>query len=150
MPEYPKFRFWYTWLLSVSILSVVTGLIIALFPGSFMFEHHTTALEQSFFDGQMDNDADHMRRFFFGIIGGTIAGYFLLQTFIVIYAFKKREIWSWYAILLAILLWFITDSILSLWHGAFFNVWMINIPSLALTIVPLAMTRRYFHKSGPN
>lgn len=139
-----RFRFWYYWLLTASLLNLVAGFLIAFLPDSFLFDMHTSALANVFFDGDLPVHAEEMRRFFFGIIGGTIAGYFLLQTLIVLFPFRKGERWAWHAIFWAILLWFVIDSTLSLFHGAFFNVWMINIPSLLLTIVPLIFTYSAF------
>jgi hypothetical protein len=140
------FRFWYKWLLAVSFLNMIMGIIIALFPGSFLFEAHTEALSKTFFEGVLPWQAELMRRFFFGIIGGTIAGYFLLQTLIVLFPFRNGERWAWHAVFWAILLWFMIDSTLSILHGAFFNVWMINIPSLLLTLIPLLFTHSSFNK----
>jgi hypothetical protein len=145
MTERENFQFWYFWLLLVSVLNLVAGLLIALFPGSFLFELHTVALAEAFFGENLTESTEQMRRFFFGIIGGTIAGYFLLQTLIVIFPFRNRECWSWHAIFWAILLWFLIDSTLSIVHGAFFNVWMINIPSLLLIMIPLLFTIKFFH-----
>lgn len=145
MKEVKNFRFWFVWLLAASILNLIIGLVIAFFPGSFLFEHHTADLTDTFFDGFMSSNAERVRQFFFGIIGGTIAGYFFLQTMIVLFPFRKRERWAWHAIFWAILVWFITDSLLSIIHGAFFNVWMINIPALLVTIIPLLFTYNKFH-----
>jgi len=35
---YFQFRFWYKWLLAVTILNLILGLIIGLFPGSFLYK----------------------------------------------------------------------------------------------------------------
>jgi hypothetical protein len=134
------FNFWYRWLLCASILNMTAGLIIAFLPDSFLFSDHTEALADTFFDGELSEGAGDMRNFFFGIIGGTITGYFLLQTLIVWIPFYRRERWAWHAVFWAILTWFVIDSTLSIFHGAFFNVWMINIWALLLTIIPLVMT----------
>ena len=149
MNENRQFRFWYRWLLAVSILNLIIGVIIALLPGSFLFEAHTAALSEAFFGGVLPEQAEQMRRFFFGIIGGTIAGYFLLQTLIVLFPFRNGERWAWHAVFWAILLWFVIDSTLSILHGAFFNVWMINIPALLLTLIPLVFTRKFFKPADP-
>lgn len=139
-----QFRFWFNWLFIVSVLHFFMGFIIAFFPGSFLFGAHTSALSEAFFGGMIPEQAEQMRRFFFGIIGGTIAGYFLIQTLIVLFPFRKRERWAWHAIFWAILIWFFIDSLLSISRGAFFNVWMINIPSLLLTLIPLLFTQKFF------
>jgi len=46
----------------------------------------------------------------------------------------------------AILLRFVIYSTLYIFHRAFFNVWMINIPSLLLTLIPLVFTVRFFYR----
>ncbi|MCC5805751.1 MAG: hypothetical protein JJU00_05420 [Opitutales bacterium] len=145
----PTFLFWQRWLLAVSVLQIFVGLLIALAPDSVLFAAHTRALAATWFDGGLTDDATALRRFFFGIIGGTIAGYFLLQTLIVWIPFRRRERWAWHAVLWALLLWFTVDSTMSVRHGALFNVWMINIWPAVLTAVPLAMTRRAFAR-GPS
>lgn len=139
-----SFDFWHKWLLAASILCVAMGLLIALAPSSFLFGFHTTAMAETFFQGTMPEDADRLRTFLFAPLGGTIAGCFLLQTFIVWVPFYRREPWAWHAVLWAMLLWFVVDSGLSIHHGAFFNVWMVNIWALLLVGLPLAMTYKDF------
>lgn len=134
------FTFWQHWLLAVSIIFTIMGIIIAIMPDSILFSLHTEATGNRFFGGQLPAEAENFRRFLFGPIGGTIAGYFLLQTFIVYGPFKSREPWAWKAIFWALMTWFITDSSVSIFHGAFFNVWMINIWTLILVGLPLLMT----------
>ena len=139
-----RFNFWHKWLLGISILNILMGLLIALAPNSFLFGFHTEAIAETFFRGYLPEEAASLRTFLFGIIGGTIAGYFLLQTLIIWIPFYRREPWAWHAILWAMVLWFVVDSSLSIYHGAFFNVWMINVWPLLLTGVALAMTYRDF------
>ena len=142
-----SFDFWHRWLLVVSALLTLLGLVIAIFPDSFLFATHIAATGEVFFDGTVPPDSAELRSFLFAPIGGTIAGYFLLQTMIVWGPFRDREPWAWYAILGALLLWFVTDSTLSILHGALFNVWMVNIWTLLLVGLPLLMTRRAFQKT---
>lgn len=148
--ESKNFQFWYRWLLVVSIANLIAGLIIAFFPDSFIFSHYREALSETFFRSSTMEGFKDLRAFFFGITGGTIAGYFLLQTFIVWGPFRRLRPWAWHSIFWAILLWFVIDSAMSTLHGAFFNVWMINLPVLLLVILPLAMTYTDFRpgKSG--
>lgn len=143
-----SFDFWCRWLLLVSIMSVIVGLAIAFFPDSVLFAFHTSAIEQAFFDGSMPEEAAHLRAFLFGPLGGTIAGYFLMQTLFVWGPFWRRELWAWHAVLWPLLLWFAVDSGMSMYHGALFNVWMINVWTLLLVGVALAMTYRDFRGSG--
>lgn len=140
------FKFWHRWLLAVSIATVLVGLVIAFFPDSPVFDAHTAAIEEAFFDGTMPGEAGELRAFLFAPIGGTIAGYFLMQSIVVWGPFRRRERWAWHAVLWPMLLWFCVDSALSIAHGAFFNVWMINIWTLVLVGLPLLMTRGAFQE----
>jgi len=144
--EDKRFTFWQRWLLFVSIFYTIMGLLIALTPGSRIFSLHTAAIGELFFEGELAGEADNMRRFLFGPIGGTVSGYFLLQTCIVFGPFRKRETWAWHAIFWALILWFMTDSFVSIYHGAYFNIWMINIWTFIFVGVPLLMTYRSFGK----
>lgn len=140
----PDFNFWQKWLLTVSILFTLTGFVIALMPDSFLFAMHTSAIGEVFFNDSLPDEAEKLRQFLFGPIGGTVAGYFLLQTFVVYGPFKRKEPWAWKAIFWALMIWFITDSSVSIYHGAFFNVWMINIWTLILVGLPLMFTYSEF------
>lgn len=139
-----SFTFWWKWLLSFSILFVVVGIAIALFPEAAFFDHHTTQIERAFFGGAITEEGARLRAFLLGPLGGTIAGYFLLQVFIVWGPFQRREPWAWHAILWSLLLWFGIDSTMSIRHGAAFNVWMVNLGTLVPIGLALGMTYRYF------
>jgi len=76
-----------------------------------------------------------------GPLGGTIAGSYLMQTFIVAVPFKRREPWAWHALLWPMLLWFCVDSIISAFHGAYFNIYLINLVPLMIFGIPLLATR---------
>ena len=108
------FNFWYRWLLVVSILNIPLGLIIAFFPHVLFFDIYNAAITNTFLNGELTEEIDTLRTFFFGIIGGTLVGYFLLQTLIVWIPFYRRELWSWHAVCWALVVWFAVDSTLSL------------------------------------
>lgn len=143
-----NFNFWQKWLLTVSIFLTIVGVFIAVGSNTALFEVHTAAISETFFQGDLSEEANELRSFLFAPMGGTIAGYFLMQSFIVWRPFYKREVWSWHAIFWALLLWFFVDSGMSIFHGAFFNVWMVNIWTLFLVGLPLWMTRSEFRKKN--
>lgn len=140
------FIFWYRWLITISVLSMLIGLVIAFLPNSIVFDSYNAKLASLFFDGEIPTEAEKMKSFLFGPIGGTVSGYFVLQFFIVLYPFKRGEKWAWYAIISALLCWFFIDSAISIAHGAYFNVYMVNLMTLVLNGIPLILTYRYFHR----
>jgi hypothetical protein len=88
--------------------------------------------------------ADEARIYDFmrGPLGGTMAGYYVLQTAIVAGPLRRRERWAWSAVLAGVCVWFVVDSAASLAHGALFNVVRVNLLALVITVVPLLLLGR--------
>ena len=80
----------------------------------------------------------------FGIIGGTIVGFHVLMIMISENSFKRKEPWSFRAMVYGLLSWFVVDSSISIYYGAIHNVVLINVVALLLIGLPLAMTRKEF------
>ena len=142
--ELTRFEFWQRWLFGVTLFFIALGIALALFPGNPIFEIWNQAAAKVFFGGAMPQEAVAFQSFLFGPLGGTMAGSYLLQAFIVWGPFKQREKWAWHAVWWSMLLWFLVDSAMSIHHGAWFNVWMTNLFPVALIGLPLAMTYRFF------
>lgn len=138
------FAFWCRWLLISSGGFCLFGVLIAVFPDARLLAPWTAAAAERFHGGVEPPEAAAMRAFLFGTLGSTMAGSYLLQAFVIRFAFARRERWAWWATLAALLLWFGVDSALSLAHGAAFNVWMINVVPLVIFGLPLMATRRAF------
>lgn len=135
-----KFQFWYRWLLTASLTLVAFGVFVAIAPDSIVLRTWNDSLDNTFLVGSENGAASEVRRFLMGPLGATIAGFYVLQSFIVWTAFRTRERWAWWAIAFATLLWFVVDSAVSIDHGARFNVLMINLPALVVMGLPLAFT----------
>ncbi|MEL6613567.1 MAG: hypothetical protein AAFQ53_15830 [Bacteroidota bacterium] len=145
-----RFRFWQRWLVAASGFFCAFGVIVAVFPNAFFLAPWTAALADVFYDGTEPPDAAAFRAFVLAPLGGTIAGSYLLQTCIAAVPFARREQWAWWATVLALALWFLVDSTLSLIHGAVFNVLLINLAPLAIFVPPLVATRRAFFAGLPS
>lgn len=139
-----RFTFWYRWLLSVSIGFGLFGLLVAVWPFAAPLAFWHTSTDAVFHGGLPSDESLAFRSFILGPLGATIAGFYVLQAFIVWQPFRRRERWAWMAIAAATLLWFTVDSAVSIVHGAWFNVLMINLTTLVLVGLPLAMTYRAF------
>ncbi|HMO39813.1 MAG TPA: hypothetical protein PKC76_10505 [Saprospiraceae bacterium] len=140
-----KFNFWTNWLLVVNIITVLIGVIIALFGNSFLFEYHNEGTRKLFFDGEnIPEKIMSFKNWLFGIIGATISGFHILIVFIVHFAFRKRYVWARNAIFIAMLSWFLIDTSVSLHFGAFYNIYLINMPSFLLIVLPLILTWKNF------
>lgn len=141
-----QFDFWQRWLLFASLFFTAFGIAAAVAPHSGLFAVWIVEVDRNFFAGAISPEARAMRAFLMGPLGGTIAGSYLLQAFVAAVPFKAREAWAWYAILCSTLLWFVVDSGVSALHGAYFNIYLINLMPLVTFGIPLFATRSMVQK----
>jgi hypothetical protein len=143
------FRFWYGWLLLASVLFAGLGLLLAALPDSLLLASWDRALAAAFYGGAVPPEAALMKSFLFGPLGGTIAGFYVMQVFVVTCAFRRGQRWARSAIAAGTAAWFVVDSLASLAHGAWFNLYLVNLPAAAVIAVPLAATWRFFPVRAP-
>lgn len=142
------FEFWRKWLLWANVLTVVVGLLVAFAGNSVFFDLHNAGTRNAFFGGQaLSPEVLRLKNWLFGIIGGTIVGFHILMIYIVQYPFRARARWSYQAMWMGLLSWFVIDSGVSTFYGAFYNVILINLVALVLIGLPLVMLWRGFHRS---
>lgn len=130
-------NFWWRWLLAWSVFFALFGVATAWLgslPPAAIWEQWVA---NHFFGGSMPPDAQTLYDFMRGPLGGTMAGSYVLQVFIVVFALRRGESWAWWSIAAATTLWFIVDSAVSALHGAWFNVLMINGFALGVTLAGL-------------
>jgi len=140
-----KFHFWQRCLTYANVLTIGVGLLVAFAGDSIFFEVHNDYTREVFLGGkEFDPNILELKKWLFGIIGGTIVGFHVLMVMISEHAFKKKENWAYTAMWMGLLSWFLIDSGLSLYHGAVHNVVLINLVALVLIGIPLIMTRKAF------
>ena len=139
-----KFESWCRGMLFASIFFTGFGIVAAVAPDSGLFAIWIGEIDRTFFEGEAPAQARAMRAFLMGPLGGTIAGSYLMQTFILAVPFKRRERWAWHAILWSMLLWFFVDSLVCARTGAYFNIVLINLMPLVVFGIPLLATRSAF------
>jgi hypothetical protein len=141
------FTFWKNWLLLANIFTLMVGVLVAFAGNSVIFELHNQGTSAVFFkEAPMPENVIEMKNWLFGIIGGTIVGFHLLALFIIQNAFARKERWAWYALSLGLLSWFLIDSSISMFYGAKYNLYLINIPAFLMIGFPLAFTWKSFFK----
>jgi hypothetical protein len=126
-------------------LGVLSGLVIALLGDGAPFAPWRDALGAAHFGSTVGGGAAvpeaarAIVRWFLGPIGGATLGHFVLLVFLVRHASAvgARVAYGW--AIASVLAWFVTDSGYSLASGALFNVTMVNLPSMLLAVVPLAI-----------
>ncbi len=143
-----QFRFWYYWILGANTFTLVVGLLVAFFGDSVLFELYNRGSREVFFDGSpLPENALAMKKWLFGVIGGATVGFHTLAIFIIRFAFLKKERWAWFALWSGLISWFLIDSTLSVWHGAYYNIYLINLVAFFLIATPLMATGKVFLKT---
>ncbi|HEY9841861.1 MAG: hypothetical protein ACAI44_19865 [Candidatus Sericytochromatia bacterium] len=145
----PGFVFWTRWLLVLSVGMTGFGVLAALWPMNPLLAPWQQQIALRYFQGNLPDQALAYRSFIMAPLGGTIAGFYLMQTLIVAGPFARRDPFAWHAVCWGSLLWFGLDSTMSLLHGAAFNVLMINLPALLGVGLPLALTYGQFSRPRP-
>lgn len=144
------FRFWQNWLTASCFLFGLVGIGVAVFPDAPMFTLWNEEFRSVFASGEtLTAETENAKRFLLGPLGGTILGSYVLCGFVSAGPFGRREPWAWWAITASLLSWFVLDSTVSILHGAYFNVYLINAVTLVVQGIPLAMTARSFPRRSP-
>ncbi len=139
------FDFWQRWLFVCSVFFAISGMVVAVAGDSFVFSFYNLQMTRHFWGGDLvPENVREFKAFLFGPLGGTMTGSYILQAYIARGPFARREPWAWNAIAFALVAWFVVDSSVCAWHGAWFNIVIVNLFALAMNGLPLLFTRRYF------
>jgi len=139
-----SFSFWKKWLLVVGVAITAFGLLMAVSSGTSLFDLFNRQIDPVFWGVNVTDDATRkFQQWVYGAWGATIAGWGIVLTYIARYPFSQKERWAWDSLVLGVLIWFILDTSLSLFHKVYFNV-ALNTVLLILGMLPLMFTRRWF------
>ena len=145
-----SFAFWQRWLVASCFLFASVGVLVAAGNGLPLFAPWNAGVDAVFAEGDvLGSEAQEVKSFLLGPLGGTILGSYVLCGFVAAGPFARREPWAWWAITGSLLSWFVLDSAVSIAHGAWFNVLQINCVTLFGQGLPLLMTRRAFSAPAP-
>jgi len=138
------FSFWQKWLLVIGVVITAFGALMAFSSGTPLFDLFHRQINPAFWSGNAIDDATRrFQQWVYGAWGATIAGWGVVLVYIARYPFGKKERWAWDSLVSGVLLWFVLDTSLSLFHKVYFNV-ALNTVLLILGMLPLMFTRRWF------
>jgi hypothetical protein len=138
------FGFWYTWLFVVAVLITAFGIAFAFLSGTRLFDLFNQQIDPTFWGIQnVARSSRDFQHWIYGVLGAVMAGWGSMLAFIVRYPFRAKEAWAWWCIGAGILLWFLIDTIISLYFQVFFNV-AFNLVILMAVALPLGITMRHF------
>lgn len=135
--------FWHKWLEGACITFTLVGVVAAFAYDSPLFAFYRGQLATTFFGtAGVPTDAAELLRFAFGPLGGTIAGQFVALLYLARYPIRRGERWAIDASIASLFAWFIVDSSVSSLHRAWFNLALVNVPTLVVMLPPLIALRR--------
>ena len=138
------FSFWQRWLFVVGILIAVFGILMAFLGGTSLFDVFNRQIDPVFWSASaLEEGARGFQGWIYGVWGATIAGWGIFVAFIAHYPFRNRERWAWNCLVAGILVWFVLDTSLSIFHKVYFNA-AFNTALLLLAMLPIILTRKYF------
>lgn len=141
-----RFLFWRNWLLAVCVIVVAFGLAIALLSWSPLFTIFDSLVSGVFWPGSAPGpEAKSFMLFAYGMLGATMAGWGITLAYIVVNPFSRKEPWARDAIALGLAVWFIVDTLMTVFTEAYFNVG-VNVLLIVLAGVPLLATRGDFRE----
>ncbi|MCA9520317.1 MAG: hypothetical protein KC609_05070, partial [Myxococcales bacterium] len=143
-PAIPREQaFWHHWLFSACVAFTLFGLVSATSSHTALFGFYNRALAQRFFaSDELPAIAVAFQRFAFVPLGGTIAGQFVALAYLARYPIRRGERWAIDASIASLLAWFIVDSSVTAYHRAWFNLLMVNLPTLLVMLPPLLVLRQ--------
>lgn len=141
-----SFSFWQKWILTLSFLTIVFGLMLILFNQTPLFDYLLNRQVNVVFWG--NTPINHATLLFqqwaYATLGAVLVGWGIFMTFISAHPFRNKEKWSWNCLTLGMTLWFIADTSVSLYFDVCVNV-ILNVVFFIAFILPLIFTKKYFH-----
>jgi hypothetical protein len=140
-----SFQFWQKWLVGSSLGLVVFGLGLALFNQSWFFNlvYHQHIHPVFWENGILPGKTPLFETFVYGVLGAVVMGWGIMLAFIAHNPFRKREPWSWWAVLTGMTAWFLLDTAISLYFQVTANA-AGNVALFVFFIIPLLATRKSF------
>ena len=138
------FQFWQRWLFVVGIGIAGFGILMAVLSGSTIFNLFNRQIDPAFWGSEPPLASfKPFQYWIYGVWGATIAGWGVFLAFIAHFPFRHKDKWAWNCLILGLLLWFVLDTMLSVFYKVYFNAGF-NTALLILAGLPMVFTRKEF------
>jgi len=141
-----NFNFWQRWLVALGIIITIFGLALAFLNQTPLFDLlFNNQINPVFWGTQLaPQEVLPFQAWIYGVLGATVAGWGVFLAFLSYYPFKQREKWAWNCLALGMLVWFLSDTTISLFYRVYFNA-AFNLLLFSAAILPLAFSRKAFN-----
>jgi hypothetical protein len=141
-----KFTFFYYWLVIASLTIAGFGLFIIIVAQTTLLEDFNKPVMAAFNLTCNNSISMKVLTWLYSVLGATMTGWGIFILFVLKNAFAVKNKWSWWAILVSMLFWFIPDTLVSAIYGVHFNV-MVNCLILFFILFPLSFTYQDFFQT---
>lgn len=143
MSPSPATRRWLLVLVALCVLMALQGVSWMVF-GSFdpLGIWDGLAAQELFGTEELPHDATRFARLVMIPFGATDAAFFALAAIMLWRGVGSGQLWTLDAFGFAFALWFLLDTLGCALIGAWFNIWLVNVPALVLVAAPYALLRR--------
>jgi len=141
-----RFEFWRRWMVGLAGLVMLFGMSLAI-QGLHADRVFTWLLFDGDYPESFGPELLAYVRFVTGVLGAVMAGWAVLMVIVLWGPFRRRERWSWNALVISLALWFVVDTWLSLAAGYPENA-LLNAAIAAGFIPALAVTFRFMGGEG--
>ena len=140
-----SFNFWQKWLFYSSLIFAFSGIAFAFYGSNILFSPYIKMLAKIFWSqDEFPQQAELFRRFIYAPLGGTITCCYILLAFIAKFPFKEKQKWAWNAIAMSFTIWFLIDSSACIYYNVLPQIYIINLFSISVKLLPLIFTRKHF------
>ncbi len=142
-----SFKFWTVWLMVTAFTMSAFGVLMVLFVGTPLFGGLTEQIDEAFWpNGPAAAGLVEYQRWVYGVWGATVTAFGVLAALVGGNAFARQERWARDALAVALLCWYLMDTVISLTSRVWVNA-AFNTVALALFALPLAFTWGLFKQA---
>ena len=135
---------WRKWLLLVSLCIVAFGLLLAFCSQTPLKDLVIgEQIDTVFWPGGTPENLKPYQSWRYGTLGAHVAAFGVIMAFVVHYGFREGRRWAWNCVAVAITVWFVGDTTVSVYHGVWFNV-VFNTGIFLAVWIPLLLSKRCF------
>lgn len=137
-------KFWWRWLIVVTDLTIIFGLLIAIEPTRNIIQQiYTDDIFGAGVYATLSQTEITFQNFLYGILGAVMIGWGVMMFGIIYVPFRRGERWAWLTLTIGLVVWYVVDSIASAASGVYLNI-ILNTSFLLMYGIPLFATYRSF------
>ena len=143
MNKTTNLNFWWRWLVAADIIVIVFGAAQALLPDLIRQGFSLLVFGSASYVDTFPQDAIRYITLTHAVMGSAMIGWGVSMMYTLLTQFRTGEWTGWVSIAIAMTLWFIPDTAMSILTGFWQNA-VLNVGFILLFAIPLAATYRTF------